>query len=393
MTAVVDPERTKTGTPEHQVAENAVDFSKGASTNDSGSYRFIDYRTASVQDGPNQIPPLLRSIVEGLSARKPLPGTTDPKYRTLPTVLLYDDLGLELFDQITYVPEYYLTTSEIDIIETKVQEIVAEIPNGSDVIELGCGSLRKTKILLDALNKERTDITYYAIDVMPLPLHESMESLSPQLSNVSLVALCGTYEEVMCHFEKSTRRKTIIWLGSSIGNSAADDATDMLSGIVDTVLNEKDAIIIGMDLQKDPAVIMDAYHDSQGVTAAFELNALSHVNNIVSAHVQHQQELFDIEKFKYVGEYDDIIGRHNAYLEAQQDMTLQWPQSIQSLVKDICGNSDDLVFKRGDRIYIESSHKYGPGDADKIARASGLTHTAGWVDSHGYYSLNLFRKP
>ncbi|KAJ2855178.1 hypothetical protein GGI22_004228, partial [Coemansia erecta] len=146
---------------------------------------------------------------------------------------------------------YYLATSEIDILETKIQEIVAEIPDDSDVIELGCGSLRKTKILLDALNRQRTGITYYAIDVMPLPLHESMESLSPQLSNITFVALCGTYEEVMSHFKKSTRRKTIIWLGSSIGNCTADEATAMLSGIVDDVLNKKDAIMIGMDLQKD----------------------------------------------------------------------------------------------------------------------------------------------
>ncbi|KAJ1794820.1 hypothetical protein LPJ59_004455 [Coemansia sp. RSA 2399] len=384
MTAVVDPERTEASTPVHSTADKATAVAP---------YTFLDYRTANVQDGQTQIPPLFRGIVEGLSVPKALPGTTAPKYRTLPTVLLYDDLGLELFDQITYVPEYYLTTSEIDILETKIQDIIAEIPDDSDVIELGCGSLRKTKILLDALNKQRTGITYYAIDVMPLPLHESMESLSPQLSNVSFVALCGTYEEVMSHFKKSTRRKTIIWLGSSIGNCTADEATTMLSGIVDDVLYEKDAVVIGMDLQKDPAIIMDAYHDSQGVTAAFELNALSHVNNIISAYAQQQQGLFDVDRFKYVGEYDDKIGRHNAYIEAQEDMILQWPQSVKPQVRDICGNADDLVFKCGDRIYIESSHKYGPGDANTLARATGLTHAAGWVDSRKYYSLNLFRKP
>ncbi|KAJ1668262.1 hypothetical protein IW140_000434 [Coemansia sp. RSA 1813] len=392
MAVVIDTERTKVGTPVQSTADKAAVSSEDSHT--AASYKFLDYRTTSVQDGQSQIPSLFRGIVEGLTTRKALSGTTEPEYRRLPTVLLYDDEGLELFDRITYVPEYYLTTSEIDILETKIQEIVAEIPNDSDVIELGCGSLRKTKILLDALNKQRTGITYYAIDVMPLPLHESMESLSPQLSNVSFVALCGTYEEVMSHFKKSTRRKTIIWLGSSIGNCTADEATDMLSGIVDSVLNKKDAVAIGMDSQKDPAVIMDAYHDSQGVTAAFELNALSHVNNIVSAYAQQQQHrLFDVGKFKYVGEYDENIGRHNAYIEAQEDTRLQWPQGIKPQVKEICGSSDDLVFRRGDRIYIESSHKYGPGDAEKLARATGLVHAFEWTDSRKYYSLNFFCKP
>ncbi|KAJ1664739.1 hypothetical protein IW140_002987 [Coemansia sp. RSA 1813] len=392
MTAVIDPEHAEATVFIHSAADNTAVSSKNSDV--AASYKFFDYRTTSVKDGQSQIPPLFRGIVEGLTTRKALPGTTDPEYRTLPTILLYDDLGLELFDRITYLPEYYLTTSEIDILETKIQEIVAEIPNDSDVIELGCGSLRKTTILLDALNKQRTGITYYAIDVMPLPLHESMESLSLQLSNVSFVALCGSYEEVMSHFKKSARRKTILWLGSSIGGCTADYATDLLSGIVDGALNENDAVMIGMDLQKDPAVIMDAYHDSQGVTAAFELNALSHVNNIVSAYAQQQQHrLFDVEKFKYFGEYDANIGRHNAYIEAQEDMRLRWPQGIKPQVKDICGSSDDLVLRRGDRIYIESSHKYGPGAADTLARTTRLAHVFEWTDSRRYYSLNLFRKP
>ncbi|KAI9505041.1 hypothetical protein BX070DRAFT_189111 [Coemansia spiralis] len=323
------------------------------------------------------MPPLLREIVTGLTSYKELPGdAATHKIRSLPTVILYDDNGLDLFDRITYLPEYYLTACEIEVLESKIQEIVAEIPSNSDVIELGCGSLRKTKLLLDALNKHQTGVTYYAIDVMPQPLHESMKQLARRLSNISFVALCGTYDEVLVHFKQSTRRKTVLWLGSSIGNLSAKSAIDMLSGIATNALAVNDAVIVGMDKQKDPAIIIDAYHDPQGMTARFELNALAHANNINSG----TQSMFDLDKFKYVGGYDANIGRHSAYLEAKMDATL-------------CGDSDDMVFKRGDRIYIESSHKYGEGAAETIARASRLMHIAEWSDSRNYYSLNLFRKP
>ncbi|KAJ2520215.1 hypothetical protein H4217_002191 [Coemansia sp. RSA 1939] len=397
MTFVVDLERAETTHTVYSTVDRVVEAAAASIGIDStpSAYQFVDYRSASTQDDQKtQTPPLFIEIVKGLTAREPLPGTTAPGFFTLPTVLLYDDRGLELFDRITYVPEYYLTASEIDILETRIQEIVAEIPDDSDVIELGCGSLRKTKILLDALNRQRTGITYYAIDVMPQPLHDSMGGLSTQLENISLVALCGTYEEVMSHFGKSTRRKTVLWLGSSIGGCTADYATGLLSSVTRRVLNENDAVIVGMDLQKDSAVIMDAYHDSQGVTAEFELNIASHVNSIVSCLAEGQHDDFlDIKKLKYVGEYDEGFGRHDSYLEAQEDMVVQWPQSIRSRVAEICGNADDLVFKNGDRIYIESSYKYGPGAAESLANATELTLATEWVDSRNYYSLNLFRKP
>ncbi|KAJ1734325.1 hypothetical protein LPJ72_002406 [Coemansia sp. Benny D160-2] len=411
MATVVDPEPTKVNAQVRATGSNTSSSSSSSSGGVATTYKFLDYRTASTQDGQDQMPSLLKDIVGGITTRKALAGTTGPEYRSLPTVLLYDDRGLELYDRITYTPEYYPAASEIDILETKIQEIVAEIPNDSDVIELGCGSLRKTKILLDALNKQRTGVTYYAIDVMPQPLHDSMEGLSPQMSNVSFVALCGTYEEVMSHFKKSSRRKTIVWLGSSMGNCTYESATEMLSGIVDSVMNKQDSIMIGMDLQKEPSIIMDAYHDAQGVTAAFELNALSHASNIVAAYAQAKQEdlvapetrarsnggtpkpFIDINKFEYFGEYDEVTGRHNAFLEARENMLLQWPESIRTQVKEVCGNSYNIVLKRGERIYIESSHKYGPNDAKKLADATGLTYAIGWLDSRKYYSLNLFRKP
>ncbi|KAJ2695363.1 hypothetical protein H4218_005251 [Coemansia sp. IMI 209128] len=117
---------------------------------------------------------------------------------------------------------------------------------------------------------------------MPQPLHDSMESLAPTFANVAFVALCGTYDEVLTHFKMPTRRKTVLWLGSPIGNFACDGAVQFIAGISDSALTANDAFIVGMDRQKAPEIIMDAYHDSQGITAEFELNALTHANRLFS---------------------------------------------------------------------------------------------------------------
>ncbi|KAJ2582485.1 hypothetical protein GGH95_001506 [Coemansia sp. RSA 1836] len=376
-----------------------ADTSKGSS-----SYRFIDYRVTASPDHHPAMPPIVKQIITGLTCPSELPGGGGggDKYRSLPTLLLYDNTGLDLFDRITYLPEYYLTDCEIDVLRTHITAIVAQIPDDSDVIELGCGSLRKTQILLDALNQQRSRVTYYAIDVMPQPLHDSMEALAAKFSEISFVALPGTYDEVLRHFTKSTRRKTVLWLGSSIGNYHCSEAIEFLAGLSDTALAVDDAVIIGMDKQKAPEIIMAAYHDSQGVTAEFKLNELRHANELISKYAADQSggpamatgwEVFDVSKFHYVGEYDEEVGRRNAYLEALDDTLIKWPREIAAQVKDLCGDDGDLLLKRGERIYVESSYKYGDGSASVLARCTGLTHMAEWQDARSYYMLNLFRKP
>ncbi|KAJ1928942.1 hypothetical protein FBU59_007088, partial [Linderina macrospora] len=297
-------------------------------------YQFIDYRAAASPDHHRKrIPPIARQIIESLTTRKALPGSSK-ETRSLPTLLLYDNRGLDLFDQITYLPEYYLTTCEIDVLQSNIAQIVDEIPDDSDVIELGCGSLRKTEILLHALNERRTGVNYYAIDVMPAPLHQSMGDLAPQFPNLSMNALCGTYDEVLVHFRKSQRPKTVLWLGSSIGNFHAAEAANFIAGISANALLPGDAIVVGMDKQKDEQIIVDAYHDSQGLTAKFEINALDHANRIFAEYASSciagdvsNAQVFDTSKFRYTGEYDKRIGRHDAFIECTENTVVQWPDA------------------------------------------------------------------
>ncbi|KAJ2740241.1 hypothetical protein GGI20_005910, partial [Coemansia sp. BCRC 34301] len=381
------------------MADAAADIqpSKGGS---KSPYKFIDFRAAASPGHHQGMPPIVEQIITGLTHLSELPGGSAAKYRSLPTLLLYDNAGLDLFDRITYLPEYYLTDCEIDVLRTHINAIVAQIPNNSDVIELGCGSLRKTQILLDALNQQRSGVTYFAIDVMPQPLHDSMGALAPKFGKVSFVALCGTYDEVLPHFAKSAaRRKTVLWLGSSIGNFPCNGAVEFLAGLSDTALAANDAIIIGMDKQKAPQIIMAAYHDSQGVTTEFKLNELRHANELISSYVASLDgeacdgPVFDVSMFGYVGEYDEEVGRRNAYLVALEDTLVKWPRSMAAKVGELCGDSGDLVLKRGERIYVESSYKYGDGSAHVLARSIGLAHAAEWQDARGYYMLNMFRKP
>ncbi|KAJ1733316.1 hypothetical protein LPJ61_001617 [Coemansia biformis] len=370
-------------------------------------YRFVDHRLAPPGTSPQGLPPIIREIVSGLAVPRKLPGRSPARFRSLPLVLLYDDVGLDLFDRLTYLPEYYLTNCEIDILQSHSNDIVAEIPDGSDVIELGCGSLRKTEILLDALNRQRSGVTYYAIDVMPGPLHASMSKLSSRFTNVSFVALCGTYDQVLPRLRESSRRKTVLWLGSSIGNYHADEAIGFLRQLSSSMMSPGDAVIIGMDRQKDRQVILDAYHDSQGLTTEFELNILVHINAIIGEYVQRQRRVcsapsddtaaavFDKDKFTYVSTYDEGIGRHDIFLEAREDVRVCWPREVATQIADGRGTSSecDVVIKCGERIYIESAYKYSDSAAEVLAQRAGLGLSTTWTDSRGYFMLSLFCKP
>ncbi|KAJ2699498.1 hypothetical protein FB645_005316 [Coemansia sp. IMI 203386] len=399
---------THLGTPQSFVSDSS---SPGAEkpgitvleTPGQPKYGFVDYRAAASPDSHKKVPPMVTQIIEGLTTLKRIPQDGSNLNRSLPLVLLYDNKGLELFDRITYLPEYYLTNCEIEVLQSNIREIAAEIPDGSDVIELGCGALRKTQLLLKELDQVRSGITYYAIDVMPSPLHKSLGELAQRFNNISFVALCGTYDEVLHHFKKDARPKTLLWLGSSIGNYSTADACDFLANIAEHALAPNDAVIVGFDRKKDPGVIMDAYHDSQKVTDDFELNVLRHANSVVADAVAvlrgdkspdlSLDGLFDISKFRYTGDYEQVLGRHSAYLQALEDVVINWPTELLPIVKSICGSDQNLLIKRGELIFIESSYKFGPAVPEILARGCGLLHCAEWSDSRDYYTLNLFRKP
>ncbi|RKP35409.1 hypothetical protein BJ085DRAFT_9009, partial [Dimargaris cristalligena] len=211
--------------------------------------------------------------------------------RTLPTVVLYDSHGLDLFDQITYTDDYYLTRTEIDILAQESDAIAQTCQDHRVLVELGAGALRKTRLLLEAFDQLGRPFTYYALDVDHSALVESLAQIGP-FQNINLVGLWGTYEDGMVYLPTlpNGHRKCIWWLGSSMGNFTPQASEDFLLRL-QSALEPGDALLLGTDGPNNPKAIHRAYHDAPGITADFILNGLTHANHILG------QPLFNLADF------------------------------------------------------------------------------------------------
>lgn len=202
--------------------------------------------------------------------------------KRLPTLLLYDDAGLKLFERITYLEEYYLTGDEIEVLTQNANKIAAQIPDNSMIVELGSGNLRKVNLLLGAVDKAKKHVSYYALDLMRSELERTLNEV-PAYEYVKCFGLHGTYDdgfEFLKRPENAAKPKTILSLGSSIGNFPRDDAAKFLKQYID-LLGVKDRFLIGVDASEDPDKVYHAYNDREGVTHAFVLNGLEHANRLL----------------------------------------------------------------------------------------------------------------
>ncbi|KAJ3061532.1 hypothetical protein HDU99_005532, partial [Rhizoclosmatium hyalinum] len=169
----------------------------------------------------------------------PLP-FENQQIRSIPTLVLYDDIGLDIYDAITYVPEYYLTNAELGIFEESAGEIIgACVEDGGVLVELGCGSMRKVKHLLDAIVAQNKSVTYYALDLSGSSLTSCLTPLAEAYPSIQFVGLLGTYDDSLVYMrEKIPRGKsqTLLWLGSSIGNYTREEAAQFLVKVKDLVM-------------------------------------------------------------------------------------------------------------------------------------------------------------
>ncbi|KAL5346718.1 hypothetical protein ACLOAV_008425 [Pseudogymnoascus australis] len=210
--------------------------------------------------------------------------------KKLPTLLLYDEKGLQTFEEITYLEEYYVTNAEIDVLEHNADEIARNIQSESMVIELGSGNLRKVSILLNALEAAGKSIHYYALDLSQRELERTLSSM-PKFEHVVCHGLLGTYDDGLAWIRDgcdASWPKCIMSLGSSIGNFQRGEAAEFLKGWAD-ILRPSDSMIIGLDAY--------AYNDSHGITHRFLLNGLENANGILGENV------FDTNDWNVIGEY------------------------------------------------------------------------------------------
>ncbi|KAG9321683.1 hypothetical protein KVV02_002151 [Mortierella alpina] len=354
---------------------DATSIADGESSGSSFMDQDVEVEAAPSFDLP-------RMILQGLSP------TVQGAPKTIPTMVLYDDRGLQLFDEITYLDEYYLTQEEIEILERDGDKIVENIPDNSVVVELGAGSLRKTVLLLNALERKRKNIRYYALDLMLDELTKSLKSLG-HFANVKTAGLWGTYDEGLAFVSSfgPDVPKTLLWLGSSIGNLNREEAKDFIASYRKT-LNVGDNWLIGIDRRNDAQEITVAYNDPKGITSEFVMNGLSHINVILG------QDFIDREKFQYFAQYNVEAGRHEAYYQVKETHELVYRVPDTEGDNNHIKGRDEIRIQlhKDELINVEYSYKWSPMETLSLFEQAEMTKVGQWTSESNRYDLHLVRK-
>lgn len=288
--------------------------------------------------------------------------------KKLSSKYFYDKIGDHLFQQIMAMPEYYLTRCELDIFKNKTDELAELlIPKNEpfDLIELGAGDAMKSTYLLEHLVNKGSDFTYMPIDISGNILSILNNKLSSQLPDLKITCLEGDYFEMLQRAAAlSNRRKVVLFLGSNIGNMTPEEAENFCIHL-NRNLSPKDCVLIGFDLKKNPHVILNAYNDPQGITASFNLNLLTRINNELGGN-------FNIDQFQHYQTYDPISGACRSFLVSltHQNVTI--------------GN-DHITFEEHELIDMEISQKFSPEQIKELGEKSGFVTTGEIKDSKKWF--------
>ena len=301
--------------------------------------------------------------------------TSFPKY--LYSKYIYDEKGDKLFQDIMNLPEYYLTNCEFDILSlhaTEIAELFSNTETGFDLIELGAGDGKKTKVLLRHLAENNFNFVYKPIDISQNAIDSLTYSLATELPQVTVDGEKGTYFEVLERLQQyNSRKKVLMVLGSNIGNLLHPQAIDFLTKLED-IMDPEDLLFIGFDQKKNPQTILDAYNDTTGVTAAFNKNLLHRINRELDGN-------FDVDKFKHWEVYNPETGTAKSFLVATEAM------EVSVKVLDL-----HISFDAWETIHTEISQKYDDKIVQWLADSAGLTIETSFEDEKGYYKDYVFRR-
>ena len=301
-------------------------------------------------------------VRQGLSA--------SPKW--LPSKLFYDAVGSDLFEQITDLPEYYLTRTERLILETHAGEMLQSAGPSLTLVELGAGTASKTSILIQELMQQQTRALFYPIDVSPSALNEAVRQLGCQFPTLRVNPIVADYTLDVSALTRISGRKLVLYIGSSIGNFETLDAIRILRRVRRT-LRSGDALLLGADFAKSPKILLPAYDDAQGITAEFNKNILARLNRELEAD-------FDLDSFRHLAIWNRRESRMEIYLESTLDQAVFLPPL------DL-----DVTFGRGERLHTENSYKYTDDMIESILLESGFTHEHTWCDRKRWFGVHLAR--
>ncbi len=303
----------------------------------------------------------VNEVIAGLSAPQKY---ISPKY-------FYDRAGSKLFDRICELPEYYLTRTELKILENHLDEMAAHIGPRVSVIEFGSGSGIKIRLLLDHLSEPAA---YVPVDISSVYLLAMAEELAIDYPQVAIRPVRADFTRPfeLPTFATPPKRNLVFFPGSTIGNFDNSEACALLK-VMRAEARPGGALLIGVDLRKDPDTIHAAYNDSQGLTAEFNLNVLRHINRELGAN-------FELEYFRHEAVYDEASSRIEMRLISLQPQTVTLADT-------------PIQFERDEYIVTEYSYKYSLKEFANLAREAGFDFEQAWLDENAFFSVQYLTVP
>ena len=295
------------------------------------------------------------------------------KQKSINPKFFYDQKGSELFEKICTLPEYYLTRTEINILKQIDEKLESYLDGSFRLVELGSGSAQKTRILIDILTRSQKHVEYFPIDISQI-LKSSSTILQSDYKKLHITGIIDSYErglEFVKNYDDS--KNLIVFLGSSFGNFDPENGIRFLWKI-NSSMKKGDLFLIGLDLVKHSSVLHQAYNDSQGITARFNLNVLSRINSELGGN-------FDISKFAHHTIYNQNHNKMEIYLRSLAKQSVVIPKADLTLEID----EDEL-------IHTENSHKYTISQIKQMFTQTGFQIQHIWNDDKKYYGLILLSK-
>ncbi len=298
-------------------------------------------------------------------------GLTKSGQKELPSKYLYDEVGSSLFETICVLPEYGLTRADARLLETHANDIVERLPLPISVAELGSGTGKKTRWVLEALSRRQRTF-YYPIEISPSALAACEKELG-QIDLVSVVGYEQTYLDglrAVARGRDSQEHLLVLFLGSTIGNFDREMGDEFLRE-VRGILRSGDTLLLGTDLEKDEETQVVAYDDPAGVTAAFNKNLLARINRELGAD-------FDLSQFQHEARWNRVERRIEMHL-----------RSLRSQSVTIAAALTRIEFAEGETIWTESSHKYRAAEVLEMAKRTGFRCEGQWIDEEWPFAQNL----
>lgn len=292
--------------------------------------------------------------------------------KELPSKYLYDPVGSALFEAISVLPEYGLTRADERVLRQNAHQIASLLPDSLLVCELGSGSGKKTRYILEALCRRET-LFYYPIEISVAAL----ALCERELSNISCLSVVGIESEYLNGLRKVTAEREpgahllVLFLGSTIGNFDSGADQRFLQRVREA-LSPGDSLLLGADLVKPLDQLIPAYDDPTGVTAAFNMNLLARINRELDGD-------FNLRQFQHLARFNEATSSVEMHLRSNKSQTVTIP-----------GSEFMVRFAAGETIWTESSHKYTSAELVGLAQAAGFRCQAQWIDNEWQFAENLF---